>query len=62
MPPVKSLEKEILQLLTQKKESVFAAKSGEQEKVFSSKSSEPLTSFAGQFVLWWTPLTAGTMW
>lgn len=61
MPPVKSLEKEILQLLTQKKESVFAAKAGEQEKVFPSKSSEPLPSFAGQFVLLWTPL-AGTIW
>ena len=61
MPLNKNPEKEILQLLTQKTDSVFAAEMRKQQKMFLSKSFELSLPRAGQFVLLW-PSLAGIIW
>lgn len=61
MPLNKNPEKEILQLLTQKTDSVFAAEMREQQKMFLSKSFELSLPRARQFVLLW-PSLAGIIW
>ena len=58
MPLNKNSGKEILQLLTQKTDSVLAAEMRERQKVFFSKSFEHSLPRAGQFVLLW-PSPAG---